>query len=102
MILSLPDAIAQILEKHLAKEQASLSLEFKTADQPKLENIESVASIASDVNADQAVANGLTPKIKSPSIADLGEAPACPECGGMLDLGEGCLKCNFCGYSKCS
>jgi ribonucleoside-diphosphate reductase alpha chain len=25
----------------------------------------------------------------------------CPECGGVLSFGEGCVKCPECGYSKC-
>lgn len=97
MILSLPDAIGQILEKHLAKDQAKLNLEFKTAEQPKLEDID--ANIASE---NLSMSNGFSPKPKVSSLADYGDAPACPECGSMLDLGEGCLKCNVCGYSKCS
>jgi ribonucleoside-diphosphate reductase alpha chain len=25
----------------------------------------------------------------------------CPECGGMTERGEGCLKCPECGWSRC-
>lgn len=25
----------------------------------------------------------------------------CPECGGDLDMGEGCTKCHSCGYAQC-
>ncbi len=25
----------------------------------------------------------------------------CPECGGDLDMGEGCIKCHGCGYAQC-
>lgn len=25
----------------------------------------------------------------------------CPECGGDLDMGEGCVKCHGCGYAQC-
>lgn len=99
MILSLPDAIAKILEKHVNKEQAKLNLDFsaeKSAGQ-KLDDAD--ATIAQD---NLSSANGFSPQPKTFSIADLGDAPACPECGGVLELGEGCLKCNFCGYSKCS
>ena len=96
MILSLPDAIAQILEKHLAKEQIKLDLEYKAATLPKSSGTD--AQIA----ADNLPLNGIATKKQLTSLADYGEAPACPECGGPLELGEGCLKCNFCGYSKCS
>lgn len=99
MILSLPDAIAQTLEKHLSKSQTNLALEFKTAEQPKLgtTNTEFAQTMLSNgfSKNDSAVKN------KPLSLADLGEAPACPECGAMLEISEGCLKCNLCGYSKC-
>jgi len=35
------------------------------------------------------------------SIADMGYAPICPTCGGMLRMEESCMKCMECGYSKC-
>jgi ribonucleoside-diphosphate reductase alpha chain len=35
------------------------------------------------------------------SIADLGYAPECPECGGIIEFAEGCMLCRSCGYSKC-
>jgi ribonucleoside-diphosphate reductase alpha chain len=29
------------------------------------------------------------------------DPPECPECGGTLTIGEGCMKCESCGYTKC-
>ncbi|MBI2426918.1 MAG: vitamin B12-dependent ribonucleotide reductase [Candidatus Kerfeldbacteria bacterium] len=40
-------------------------------------------------------------KKTSRSIADLGFAPECPDCGNILEFGEGCMVCRSCGYSKC-
>jgi len=89
MILSLPDAVAQILEKHINRHQASLDLDF--AEKPEV----ALETPKGDYN------NGFS-KPEAPEIADLGEAPACPECGSILELTEGCIKCPFCGYSKCA
>lgn len=80
-ILSLPDAISKVLEKHLNRSQMTMGFE---KDAKKAESL-----------------NGSKRDIKTTTIADMGVAPACPECGGMLEMGEGCLKCNSCGFSKC-
>ncbi|MFH1380190.1 MAG: vitamin B12-dependent ribonucleotide reductase [bacterium] len=31
----------------------------------------------------------------------IGACPECPDCGGMLEFGEGCMVCRGCGYSRC-
>ncbi len=94
MILSLPDAIAQILDKHINRRQPNLGLEFKSPD---------VVPVTEDKIAESVqMADGFSIETKEKSIADIGEAPACPECAGMLEFSEGCLKCPLCGYSKCS
>ena len=97
MILSLPDGIAQVLEKHLSKAQESLNLEFKTAEQTKITANDEVIA-----NSNLQFSNGFSKPVKVKSLADLGEAPACPECSSMLELSEGCMKCLACGYSKCA
>lgn len=78
-VLSLADAIAQVLERHVKGDQVQLNL---TYPQVKTEHI--------------------TPVMTKPqSVANHGYAPECPECGGDLVMSEGCQTCHGCGYSKC-
>ncbi|MFW6176274.1 MAG: LAGLIDADG family homing endonuclease [Thermoplasmatota archaeon] len=76
-ILSIPDAMAKALKWHLEGrprgEQATL---------PTEKNETGNGSAAREL-----VSKGLN--------------PACPECGAMLTIQEGCRKCPNCGYSQC-
>lgn len=54
------------------------------------------------------VANGPAPEAIKPAVPLsinkqnlVGSCPQCPECGEMLEFGEGCVVCRGCGYSKC-
>ena len=98
MILSLPDAIAQTLEKHISREQGRLDLAFENEKQAVVDKKEEEIQTQFSNGYSQPEYD----KAKSKSLADMGEAPACPDCGAMLELGEGCLKCQSCGYSKCA
>jgi ribonucleoside-diphosphate reductase alpha chain len=80
-ILSLPDAIAKILERHIKGEQTQLTL----ASESKKETQEPAKGSA----------------VIEQSMADHGFAPECPECGGTLEMTEGCQLCRSCGFSKC-
>lgn len=146
LILSMPDAIAQVLERHIHRDQQPLELQFHpgsetesaptpadvqtvltdlqtqtatalpTADTTPVTVLSSLApttattnhlSIADDetsgsiVDGEPGRTTALTTEAKSISIADMGFAPACPDCGEMLQMSEGCLQCGACGYSKC-
>jgi ribonucleoside-diphosphate reductase alpha chain len=83
-ILSLADAIAKTLEKHLKKDEQKLDLEYK------------------DSNKDEHPQRSFSENSVSESLADSGIAPECPECGGVLEHEGGCVVCRSCGYSKCS
>ena len=76
-ILSLADAIAHILEKHTKGNQAQLNFGL------------------SDIKV-QVLAHSI-----QQSIADNGNVPECPQCGGILQMAEGCMLCNGCGFSRC-
>ena len=124
-ILSLPDAIANVLENHIKRGQTEL--EFVTPAKP-----ERASRLVSDESERASISDGwdvpkvepikieqpqqeliyqtVTKEIKTNgnavvmqkfSIADLGHAPACPDCGNMLNMIEGCMKCESCGFSKC-
>jgi ribonucleoside-diphosphate reductase alpha chain len=115
MILSLPDAIGQILERHIAQNQAQLNLAFsQDSGDTAVGDIEAQAeeeltktaisnesptAIQEEMNAVMGKAESAK---KERSIADYGDAPVCPSCSSMLELGEGCLLCRGCGWSKCS
>jgi len=83
VILSCSDAISKVLER----------------------NIEKAFNLAVSDNNNKNI-NKSDPKMvnaqKIGSIADIGFCPECPECGQMLEFGEGCVVCKSCGYSKCS
>ncbi len=74
-ILSIPDAMAKAIKWHKEgkkrTEQAQLPTE-KESDKSAVE---------------QMVSKGIN--------------PACPDCGAMLTLSEGCVTCPNCGYSQC-
>lgn len=156
MILSIPDAIAQILEEHVSRAQQQLPFDVAQSDGAKqadsvrgalshdvtpsdaeeavsdaaesepseagITEVEMRASMeervitgtganASDQNNEpfaatmvsEAVEAEEPPKKKvfAGSIADLGYAPECPDCSNVLEMGEGCMICRVCGYSKC-
>jgi len=74
-ILSCPDAIAGVLERHIGGETAEAS------GKTKAKSGESVPIGISGGAGNQ--------------------AGQCPECGGLLVYQEGCLLCHACGYTKC-
>ena len=96
-ILSLPDAIAKILEEHVRSEAVRTPLELQSADTPVLKS----TFVAEDDEPAVVMAKADF-KIKERSMADYGMMPGCPECGEVLHLSEGCLSCHQCGFSRCS
>lgn len=98
IIYSLPDGVAKTLEKHINRKQQSLQLNFK--EPVVTENITEEVKIK--ITEPVAASTGATvPQPKKMSVADFGHVPVCQECGSMLRMAEGCMKCESCGYSKC-
>ncbi|MDH3296664.1 MAG: vitamin B12-dependent ribonucleotide reductase, partial [Gemmatimonadota bacterium] len=88
-VLSSPDAIAQVIERHLEeKEGIQQSLPIPDPGAAK-------------------VTNGGTQTAHKPVIHRFEEQAAltfigtCPDCGSGLEFAEGCVKCHACGYSEC-
>jgi ribonucleoside-diphosphate reductase alpha chain len=101
-MLSIADAIAQTLEQHIKDKNgvAELPFESKRIEATTAQTIENL--VHDEVKVQITPGPGAdTGHISRNSIANLGSAPACPECGDMMVLVEGCLKCLSCGFSKC-
>ncbi len=112
IIYSLPDAIGKILEKHIKRNQQELQLGLapeavettESRAEAHLEKLEVAEQVQLQTTVEEKIkTNGhLTyQKTEKVSIANLGNAPVCPECANMLIMAEGCLKCEICGFSKC-
>lgn len=106
MVLSIPDAIAQILEEHTRAPQAMLPLD----DVPKIETgaetlpeAEVIKMAAFDAHPALGILSKepVATRVEPRNIANTGFAPQCPECSAVLAVAEGCMTCHSCGYSKC-
>ena len=91
-ILSLPDAIGQILEEHVRSGEVPIA---KLPAGSKIsEPAVAVAKAGLDfLNNDE---------VKGQSLADNGMMPGCPDCGASLQINEGCLNCRSCGFTRCT
>jgi len=88
-ILSLPDAIGQVIEEHVKNGSTAPLLE-----EGKVEEMASVGQEQQKVN------DSIAPVYKR-AIADFGMMPECPDCGAALQMAEGCMSCKSCGFSRC-
>ena len=90
-VLSLPDAIGQMLEEHIGVAKLNHLSLFES--EPRLPDGQAPAAVlASSFPAET------DPKKQ---IADYGYMPGCPECGGKLQRAEGCMNCPMCGWNRC-
>jgi ribonucleoside-diphosphate reductase alpha chain len=82
-ILSCPDAIGRALERYVKE-----GMFHRHHHKPKAMTHPTVAYASSDCS-------------KGGNKNHLGLCPECPDCGGLLEFGEGCAFCRGCGFSKC-
>lgn len=92
-VLSLPDAIGQVLEEHVRANgyHNPLLAEHKAGEPIAREN--EPAAVTAYVTSTETTAKK--------SLADYGLMPGCPDCGAALTVSEGCLSCRSCGFSRC-
>ncbi len=83
-ILSCPDAIGRALERYTKD-----GMSHRQIHKPKA------------VATQQTVAYSSSDCAQGGSKNHLGLCPECPDCGGLLEFGEGCAFCRGCGFSKC-
>jgi len=84
-ILSCPDSIGRALERYMKEGHHRQHYKPKAAP------------------AQQATIGHLSSSdcMQGGSKNHLGLCPECPDCGGLLEFGEGCAFCRGCGFSKC-
>ncbi len=80
IITSCADGVAKVLEKHLKGEYKRIKFE--------IEGIKPLTEFTGEKDR-----GGET---KTKVIGGM-----CPECGNVLEYGEGCATCRFCGFTKC-
>ncbi len=106
MILSIPDAIAQVLTQHQQDLEAKQTPEQRAAEREKevvLMQAETEQMVDDTMSATVKKAESKYQLINANgSVANIGLSPECPECHGLMAMAEGCLTCFSCGYSKCS
>lgn len=91
-VLSLSDAIGQILEEHAKNKETLL-----TTGSATIEDRVGV-KVGDEIKKTSPETNRGT---KKKSMADLGSMPGCPDCGSVLQMSEGCISCRACGFSRC-
>nr|WP_290597305.1 MULTISPECIES: vitamin B12-dependent ribonucleotide reductase [unclassified Archaeoglobus] len=78
VITSCADGVAKVLEKHLKGEYKKIRFE--------VEGIKPLTEFAEGEEKEE----------RTKQIGGV-----CPECGNVLEYGEGCATCKFCGFTRC-
>ena len=78
IVTSCADGVAKVLEKHLKGEYRKIKVD--------LHGIKPLTEFAEEIKEEH----------KTKLIGGV-----CPECGNILEYGEGCMTCRMCGFTKC-
>lgn len=79
IITSCADGVAKVLEKHLKGEYKKIRFEVEG-----VKPLTEFAEVAEEREERTKMIGGV-----------------CPECGNVLEYGEGCATCRFCGFTRC-
>ncbi len=90
-VLSMPDAIGQVLQLHMAEKEG-------IQEELPIGGARPRAPVARPVQGPPSGAAGQVVEAYDPGDAFIG---TCPECSSDLQFAEGCVKCLTCGYSEC-
>ncbi len=82
IITSCADGVAKVLEKHLKGEFRKIKMDVK--------GVKPLTEFTGEIEEEKH--DGQRTKL----IGGM-----CPECGNILEYGEGCMTCRMCGFTKC-
>ncbi|MBE8538769.1 vitamin B12-dependent ribonucleotide reductase [Geoglobus acetivorans] len=82
IITSCADGVAKVLEKHLKGEFRKIKMDVKGV-KPLTEFTEEKVEEVHEAQRTKLIGG------------------MCPECGNILEYGEGCMTCRMCGFTKC-
>ncbi len=82
IITSCADGVAKVLEKHLKGDFRKIKLDVK--------GVKPLTEFTGDIEGEKHEGH------RTRLIGGM-----CPECGNILEYGEGCMTCKMCGFTKC-
>lgn len=89
IVTSCADGVAKVLEKHLKGEYTKVSMDMRGI-KPLNEFVDKNEEFGEEGGT------GIEEEPKTKLIGGV-----CPECGNVLEYGEGCMTCKMCGFTRC-
>jgi ribonucleoside-diphosphate reductase alpha chain len=99
-IYSVPDGLAKALKRQTSGELTkSIQARLDGVSPPKGHGTPTHVKVETDAESEKDFVTD--DEASAALIVARGDNPECPDCGNMLALQEGCIKCGSCGYSEC-